>query len=109
MSRSKEVARASADRRNAKLRALHGPDGIYGKQTLQKPRVFGNKLNSAAAAEYLGVTETQLAKMRLCRQVSYIKYGKECRYLVSDLEECIREHLVPAVRVEEPSPALLLS
>ena len=102
---SKEKMRIAADKRNKKLRELEK----YGKQTLQKPRVYGNKLNSAAAAEYLGVSEGTLKTMRANRMVSYIRYGKEYRYLVADLEKCIQDHRVPAVEFAQPNPGMLLA
>ena len=60
-------------------------------------RVIGGRLNSAAAAEYLGITERTLRWMRTCRKVTYHKMGRECVYDVEELKRVWEESRVEAV------------
>ena len=63
-----------------------------------KARVIGGRMNSAAAAEYLGITERTLKWMRDTRKVDYHKMGRECVYTVAELDRVWETSLVPAVK-----------
>lgn len=71
----------------------HGGLGMKGKK-----RVCGHRLNSAAAAEYLGITERTLRWMRTNRKIAYHRIGRECVYDVAELERVWKESLKPCAR-----------
>lgn len=93
-----------ADRALAAGRTEGGDDGKKernstrkGKQGMKvKGRVLGGRLNSAAAAEYLGVTERTLKWMRRARVVAYRKIGRDCVYDVKELDRVLEGSLVRA-------------
>lgn len=61
-----------------------------------KARVCGRRLNSTAAAEYLGITERTLRWMRSVRKIDYHKIGRECVYDIAELDRVWSQSLVPA-------------
>ncbi len=55
-------------------------------------------MNSAAAANYLGITQRTLKWMRSVRKIEYHKFGRECVYELAELDRVWAAGLVQAVR-----------
>ena len=65
-----------------------------------KERVCGGRLNSAAAANYLGITTRTLKWLRSVRKIEYHKFGRECVYELAELDRVWSAGLVPAVKCD---------
>lgn len=69
-----------------------------GKELKGAGRVIGGRMNSAAAASYLGITERTLRFLRDTRKITYHRFGKDCVYDVAELDRCWEASTVRAVQ-----------
>jgi hypothetical protein len=71
------------------MKTTHGTEGV------QSPKVL---LDSAQVKERLGLSDSQLTRMRLHRRIGYCKRGGRILYASEEVERVLRESEVPALR-----------
>jgi hypothetical protein len=64
-------------------------------ETMHGPKEL---LDSTQARQRLGLSESQLTRMRLARKIGYLKRGGRILYAPEEVERVLRESEVPALR-----------
>ncbi|MFO8066418.1 MAG: helix-turn-helix domain-containing protein [Bacteroidales bacterium] len=76
------------------LQKLAKVEEILNKLLNEKPSPSRTWLNTAQAAKKLGVTPRTLQNYRDKDLIPYTQFGREIRYLESDLDQFLRDHYV---------------
>jgi hypothetical protein len=71
------------------MKTTQGTDGV------QSPKVL---LDSAQVKERLGLSDSQLTRMRMRRKIGYCKRGGRILYAEEEVARVLRESEVPALR-----------